>query len=76
MQNAVAFPLQNFLYQWQALYDFSRFLTAARICTVFEKWNIQAAISLPIEINGEAAMYLCFFELRKRRIWDVSDIKF
>lgn len=42
----------------------------------FEKWNIQAAISLPIEINGEAAMYLCFFELRKRRIWDVSDIKF
>lgn len=42
----------------------------------FEKWNIQAAISLPVEINGEAAMYLCFFELRKRRIWDVSDIKF
>lgn len=42
----------------------------------FEQEKIRAGIFLPIEVNGHAAMYLCFCEKSRDRIWDVSDIKF
>lgn len=42
----------------------------------FEQEKIRAGIFLPVEVNGHAAMYLCFCEKSKDRIWDVSDIKF
>lgn len=42
----------------------------------FEQEGIRAGIFLPIEVSGHAAMYLCFCEKSKDRIWDVSDIKF
>ena len=43
---------------------------------LFEKEQIHAAIFLPIDVNGKAGMYLCFYEKTKKTIWDVSDIKF
>lgn len=42
----------------------------------FEQEKIRAGIFLPIEVNGHAAMYLCFCEKSKNRIWNVGDIKF
>lgn len=42
----------------------------------FERERIQAGIFLPIDVNGQMSMYLCFFEKMKTRIWDVADIKF
>lgn len=42
----------------------------------FLRWGLQAAVSLPVEVGKDAAMYVCFFERNRRRIWDMSDIKF
>lgn len=47
--------------------DFQRF---------FAREQIRAGIFLPVDVNGHASMYLCFFEKNKERIWDVTDIKF
>ena len=42
----------------------------------FQKYNIQAAIFLPLTVNDEAAMYLCFISVGDSRQWSVSDIRF
>lgn len=42
----------------------------------FRRWGLQAAVSLPVEVGEDVAMYACFFERKRRRIWDMSDIKF
>ena len=47
--------------------DFDRF---------FKEFHVEAAVSLPVEVQGRVGMYLTFFEGRKERIWDVNDIKF
>ena len=47
-----------------------------RFKSFFTEQGIHAGISLPVEVNGQAAMYVCFYESAKDRIWDVNDIKF
>lgn len=47
--------------------DFRRF---------FEQESLRAGIFLPIEVNGNAEMYLCFGEKRTERNWDMGEIKF
>lgn len=47
-----------------------------RFCEFFQTYGITAGISMPIEISGKAAMYICFFETKKERIWNVGDIRF
>lgn len=47
--------------------DFRRF---------FEREKLRAGIFLPIEVNGNAEMYLCFGEKRMERNWNMGDIKF
>lgn len=42
----------------------------------FQEYGIKAGISFPVEISGKAAMYLCFFETERDRIWSVGDIQF
>lgn len=42
----------------------------------FLRWGLLAAVSLPVEVGKDVAMYVCFFERSRRRIWDMSDIKF
>lgn len=42
----------------------------------FERENIRAGIFLPIDVNGQSDMYLCFCEHVRERIWNVADIKF
>lgn len=42
----------------------------------FERNQLRAGIFLPVDVNGHASMYLCFYEKHKDRIWDVADIKF
>ena len=44
--------------------------------TFFQENGITAAVLQPIEVSGKNVMYLCFYEIDKDRIWDVSDIKF
>lgn len=43
---------------------------------LFSANRIKAAVSLPVEVNGKAGMYLCFIENHKNRSWDVNDVKF
>ncbi len=43
---------------------------------LFSEQKIKAAVSLPVEVNGKAGMYLCFIENHKNRTWDVNDVKF
>ncbi len=42
----------------------------------FLKHNIKAAIFLPINVNDNAAMYLCFLSIGKDRKWSVDDLRF
>ena len=43
---------------------------------LFMDLQIKAAVSLPIDVGGDAGMYLCFVENKNNRTWDVNDIKF
>lgn len=42
----------------------------------FDRTKIQAAVFLPIVINDKNTMYLCFWEMHRDRVWDVTEIKF
>lgn len=42
----------------------------------FERARLRAGVFLPILINGKCSMYLCFWEKKQDKIWDVNDIKF
>ena len=42
----------------------------------FERAKLRAGVFLPIVINGKTGMYLCFWEKKQDKIWDVNDIKF
>jgi len=42
----------------------------------FERAKIRAGVFLPITINGKVSMYLCFWEKKQDKVWDVNDIKF
>ena len=42
----------------------------------FAKEAIQAAIYLPIEVNGHTEMYLSFCERSEKRNWSMDEIKF
>lgn len=42
----------------------------------FERTKFRAGVFLPIVVDGNAGMYLCFFEKKQEKIWDVNDIKF
>lgn len=42
----------------------------------FERAKIRAGVFLPITINGKVGMYLCFWEKKQDKVWDVNDIKF
>lgn len=42
----------------------------------FRKYGYTAFISLPIEVNQTAGMYLLFYELGRERVWDVADVRF
>lgn len=42
----------------------------------FRREQIRAGIFLPIDVDGRAGMYLCFWEKSRDRIWEVADIKF
>ncbi len=44
--------------------------------TYFENQGIRAAIFLPIEVNGQAAMYLSFEESDREREWELAESKF
>lgn len=44
--------------------------------SLFQKFHVDAAVFLPIEMNDKAPMYLCFYEFEQKRIWEMSDIKF
>lgn len=48
----------------------------ARFEKFFSSTGIKAVMTLPIEVNNEVQMYLCFYETGKERIWDASEIKF
>ena len=42
----------------------------------FERYNMSAAVFLPVEINGKVTMYLCFYETEKEKIWDTTDVRY
>lgn len=42
----------------------------------FARCGYKAMISLPIEVNGTAGMYLVFTEKDRERIWKLEDIRF
>ena len=42
----------------------------------FERTKFRAGVFLPIVVDGNAGMYLCFLEKKQEKIWDVNDIKF
>lgn len=42
----------------------------------FKQYHLRAGMFQPIEVDGKADWYLCFYEFEKERIWDVEDIKF
>lgn len=42
----------------------------------FGKYAISGAIFLPINVDEQAAMYLCFFSIRQERQWSVDEIRF
>lgn len=42
----------------------------------FKQYHLNAGLFQPIEVNGRADWYLCFYEFEKDRIWDIEDIKF
>ena len=42
----------------------------------FERAKLRAGVFLPIVINGKTSLYLCFWEKKQDKIWDVNDIKF
>lgn len=42
----------------------------------FERTKFRAGVFLPIVLDGNASMYLCFLEKKQEKIWDVNDIKF
>lgn len=42
----------------------------------FERTKFRAGVFLPIVVDGNASMYLCFLEKKQEKIWDVNDIKF
>lgn len=42
----------------------------------FERTKFRAGVFLPIVVDGNAGMYLCFLEKKKEKNWDVNDIKF
>ena len=42
----------------------------------FNAHNISAGIFLPIELNNQLAMYLCFLSIGRPRSWSVDDLKF
>lgn len=44
--------------------------------SLFRVYHICAAVFLPIEVNNKVPMYLCFYEFKKKRIWEMNDIKF
>jgi len=44
--------------------------------TFFERAKLRAGVFLPIAIDGKTNMYLCFWERKQDKIWDVNDIKF
>lgn len=44
--------------------------------TFFKKYNLDAAILLPINVNESAVMYLGFLSLAQSRQWSVDDIRF
>ncbi|QFJ54361.1 bifunctional diguanylate cyclase/phosphodiesterase [Pseudobutyrivibrio xylanivorans] len=42
----------------------------------FGKFDIKAAILLPLNVNESEAMYLCFVSIGQERQWSVEDIRF
>ena len=48
----------------------------ANIQEYFDRYGYSAAVFSPIDNNDKTVMYLCFFEVDKKRIWSVEDIKF
>ncbi|SCZ76812.1 bifunctional diguanylate cyclase/phosphodiesterase [Pseudobutyrivibrio xylanivorans] len=42
----------------------------------FGKYAIKSAILLPINVDDEAAMYLCFLSVKQDRQWTVDEIRF
>ena len=48
----------------------------SRFEKIFERIGAKAAIILPVELNSEVGMYLCFYETEKERVWESAEIKF
>lgn len=44
--------------------------------SVFDKYNVKAVVSLPIELNERIIMYVSFIETRHIKIWNESTVKF
>lgn len=51
-------------------------MTSEKFCRFFEREELRAGIFLPVDVEGKVAMYLCFFEQMRERIWDAADVKF
>lgn len=43
---------------------------------MFRWFSIKAAVFLPIEVNREADMYLCFYDMQQERSWSMEEIRF
>lgn len=43
---------------------------------LFERDGMQAAMFLPMDVNGNTGMYLCLWETAGKHIWDGAEIKF
>lgn len=48
----------------------------ARFEKAFSEVGARAAMTFPIEVNGEVGMYLCFYETERERVWETQEIKF
>lgn len=42
----------------------------------FIRHHLSAGVFQPIEVDGNAELYICFYEFERERVWDMEDIKF
>ncbi len=47
-----------------------------KITSACREMGIRAMVVLPIDIRGNAGMYICFEEIRRPRVWSINDIIF
>lgn len=51
-------------------------LVSADVRSYMQEKGITAFMSLPVTIRGEISMYLCVYECRNKRSWQIGEVKF